>query len=110
MQTFVLCYNIYDEVINLIIKKFSKQKNGMYKLLLEDDSNVVVHEEYILKNDLLLTKEIDKEDVNNIVKSEFYELLFTVNSKDFYRKSTAVLLAYNPYEIDEYAKKVGIVG
>ena len=52
----------------MIIKKFSKQKNGMYKLLLEDDSNVVVHEEYILKNDLLLTKEIDKEDVNNIDK------------------------------------------
>ena len=47
----------------MIIKKFSKQKNGMYKLLLEDDSNVVVHEEYILKNDLLLTKEIDKEEL-----------------------------------------------
>ena len=52
----------------MIIKKFSKQKNGMYKLLLEDDSSVVVHEEYILKNELLLTKEIDIEDVNNIDK------------------------------------------
>lgn len=68
VQTFVLCYNISDEVIILIIKKFSKQKNGMYKLLLEDDSSVVVHEEYILKNELLLTKEIDIEDVNNIDK------------------------------------------
>lgn len=52
----------------MIIKKFSKQKNGMYKLLLEDDSSVVVHEEYILKKELLLTKEIDVEDVNNIDK------------------------------------------
>lgn len=52
----------------MIIKKFTKQKNGMYKLLLEDDSSVVVHEEYILKNELLLTKEIELEDVNNIDK------------------------------------------
>jgi len=40
----------------------------MYKLLLEDDREVIVHEEYILKKDLLLTKEIEEEDVKNIDK------------------------------------------
>jgi len=68
VQTFVLCYNIIVEVIELIIKKFSKMKNGMYKLKLEDDSDVIVHEEYILKNELLIMKKIDDEDVKNIDK------------------------------------------
>lgn len=52
----------------MVIKKFLKLKNGMYKLKLDDDSDVIVHEEYILKNDLLLTKEIDMEDVKNVDK------------------------------------------
>lgn len=52
----------------MIINKFSRLKNGMYKLLLEDDREVIVHEEYILKKDLLLTKEIEEEDVKNIDK------------------------------------------
>lgn len=47
--------------------------------------------------------------VDNKTIFEFYDLLFTAVSKDFYRKSTAVLLAYDPYEIYEYAKKKNIV-
>ena len=43
-------------------------KNGMYKLHLEDSSSIVVHEDLILKKDLLLTKEIDEDDVKNIDK------------------------------------------
>ena len=48
------------------IERFTKLNNGMYKLKLEDDSLIKVHEEVILKNDLLLTKEISEEDVKNI--------------------------------------------
>lgn len=47
--------------------------------------------------------------VDSTTLNDFYNMLFTANSSDFYRKSTAVLLAYNPYEIDEYAKKQGII-
>lgn len=47
--------------------------------------------------------------VDTKIKEEFVHLLFTANSKDFYRRSTAVLLAYNPYEIDEYVKKQNLV-
>lgn len=50
------------------IERFTKLNNGMYKLKLEDDSLIKVHEEVILKNDLLLTKEISEEDVKNIDK------------------------------------------
>lgn len=49
--------------------------------------------------------EVDKNEIN-----EFYNLLFTINSKDFYKKSYALLNAYDPYEIDTYAKKNGITG
>ena len=47
--------------------------------------------------------------VDSTTLNDFYNMLFTANNDDFYRKSTAVLLAYNPYEIDDYAKKQGIV-
>lgn len=42
---------------------------------------------------------------NKKVIKEFYLLLFTANSRSFYRKSNAVVMAYNPYEIDEYFRK-----
>ncbi len=57
----------------------------------------------------MMVKKSQTEKVDSIVMNDFYNLLFTANNKDFYRKSTAVFLAYNPYEIDDYAKKQGIV-
>ena len=36
---------------------------------------------------------------------EFYNMLFTANSKDFYRRSFALLSSPNPYEVDEYFRK-----
>lgn len=55
--------------------------------------------------DMLVLKN-SKEPISLDDKQEFYNLLFTANSKSFYAKSVAVLLAYNPYEIDAYYKKV----
>lgn len=43
-------------------------------------------------------------------KEKFKELLFTNDSKDFHKKSYSLLMAYNPYEIDNYMKKIGFVG
>lgn len=40
----------------------------MYKLFLDNDSEILVHEDYILKNELLLTKEISDDDIINIDK------------------------------------------
>lgn len=36
---------------------------------------------------------------------EFYLMLFTAKSRSFYRKSNALVMAYDPYEIDEYFRK-----
>lgn len=77
-------------------KKAIKKKNKFFNFV----------QKYLI--DMMKQKSIN-EKVDMIEMNDFYDLLFTANSKDFYRKSTAVLLAYNPYEIDEYAKKQGIV-
>lgn len=53
----------------------------------------------------MMIKRKSTEQVSKEIIDEFYELLFTANSKDFYRRSIAVLEAYNPYEIEKYAKK-----
>lgn len=48
------------------ILKFTKLRNSMYKLTLEDKSTIKVHEDLILKKNMLLTKEIDDETISNI--------------------------------------------
>ena len=48
------------------IKKFTKAKNNLYKLTLEDDRTILVHEELILKKGMLLSKEIDQDTINDI--------------------------------------------
>ena len=48
--------------------------------------------------------------INKCILNDFCDLLFTAKSKTFYQKSYAVLVAYNPYEIDEYVKKQKLVG
>lgn len=84
------------------IKKFTRMKNGMYKLHLEDSSSIVVHEDLILKKDLLLTKEIDEDDVKNIDK-----LNNNYNAYDIAVKYIGVKLR-SCYEVHEYLEKKDI--
>lgn len=60
------------------INKFSKNKNGMYILTLEDNIKVKIHEDLILKYSLLLSKEITSsllEEIQNENKVyEIYEI------------------------------------
>jgi len=102
VQTFVLCYNFIVEVIVLIIKKFTKKKNGMYKLLLEDDNEINVHEDYILKNELLLKKEICDEDIVNVDK-----INNNYNAYDLAIKYVGIKLR-SSFEVYEYLFKKNI--
>ena len=43
-------------MIFLRIEKFSKLKNGLYKLRLEDGSDILVHEDLILKKDFKMRR------------------------------------------------------
>ena len=57
----------------------------------------------------MLVKKNEHEPMDKNLILQFYNLLFTANNSDFYRKSIAVLEAYNPYEIDEYFKKKNLI-
>ena len=49
------------------INKFVKKKNGMYSIFLEDGDVLVVHEDLILKYDLLLLKDMSLELLDKII-------------------------------------------
>ena len=70
------------------IRKKNKYFNAIQKYLIDM---------FVNKHQI---KRFDKKEIK-----EFYRMLFTANSRSFYRKSTAVAMAYNPYEIDEYFRK-----
>lgn len=83
------------------IEKFKKSKNGMYVLVLEDNSKIKIHENLILKYELLLSRKIDSELLQTIQKEnqiyEIYEIaLKYINTK--LRSSR---------ELTEYLKKKG---
>lgn len=48
------------------IEKFIKQTNGNYKLKLENDNELIVHEDLILKYELLLSKNIDQNTIEKL--------------------------------------------
>lgn len=57
------------------IEKFSKHRNGMYHLVLEDGNKIKTHEDLILKYNLILTKEVDDsllEQLHN--ENQIYEI------------------------------------
>lgn len=57
------------------IEKFSKNKNGMYLLTLEDNTKVKIHEDLILKYSLLLSKQVDSKLLEEIQKeNQVYEI------------------------------------
>ena len=52
------------------IIKYQKLKNNKYELYLDNDDKIVLYDEIILKNDLLLTKEIN--DINVLISENAY--------------------------------------
>ena len=50
------------------IERFTKLKNGQYKLNLDNNTNVLLHEDLILKYELLIYKEIDNEKLEQLLQ------------------------------------------
>ena len=67
------------------INKFTKQRNGMYQILLEDNRKIKVHEDLILKYDLLLKRKIDEDLEDKIFEEnktyEIYEVALSYINK-----------------------------
>ena len=76
--------------------KAIKKKNKHFNVVQKDLIDMLVK-----RNEFA---QLDK----NVIR-DFSNLLFTANNPDFYRKSVALLEAYDPYEIDEYFKKFNLI-
>lgn len=81
------------------IIKFTKAKNGMYQLTLEDNNKLKLHEDLILKHDLLLSKEIT--DMESLLEEnkvyEIYEVSVSYINKKLRSKK----------ELEKYLIKKG---
>ena len=87
------------------INKFSKSKNGMYIITLEDNSKIKVHEDLILKYDLLITKNIDSSEMEKLYEEnkvyEIYEVATSyINTKLRSTKELITYLKRKEYSID----------
>ena len=63
------------------INKFTKLKDGQYKIVLEDLTNIIVHEDLILKYDLLLTKKLDEVIKEQILKENLNYIAYSLALK-----------------------------
>lgn len=63
------------------IEKFSKQKNGMYLLTLEDGNKIKIHEDLILKYELLLHKKLDDTLLETIYEENQVYIVYEVALK-----------------------------
>jgi len=50
------------------IERYTKLKNGQYKLNLDNNTNILLHEDLILKHELLIYKEINEEDIDKLLE------------------------------------------
>ena len=87
------------------IEKFTKNKNGMYILILDNGNKIKVHEDLILKYELLLSKKINEELLEAIQKEnqiyEIYEVaLKYINTRLRSSKELIEYLKKKGYEYD----------
>lgn len=84
------------------IRKFSKKKDGIYKIELEDGNILLVHEDLILKYDLLISKKITEEIKEKILEENLNYLAYNAAIKYITTKMRSVK------EIDNYLTKQGV--
>ncbi len=87
------------------INKFTKSRNGMYIITFEDNSKVKIHEDLILKYNLLITKEITDKEKDLIYNEnkiyEIYEIATSyINKKLRSKKEIINYLKRKEYSMD----------
>lgn len=50
------------------IERYAKLKNGQYKLSLDNNTSILLHEDLILKHELLIRKEINDDDIDKLLE------------------------------------------
>lgn len=82
------------------IIRYSKKGSNKYRVYLEDNTSILLHEDVILKNDLLIKKEID--DIDELLKqNKKYEIL-DVSIKYISLKTRSIKEMYDYLKKKEY--------
>lgn len=81
------------------IVSYTKNKNGFYKVRLEDDSYLLIHEELILKYELLLKKDLSENLKEKIYEENKKYLVYDEAVKYLSRKMRSV------YQMKEFLRK-----
>lgn len=79
------------------ITKYSKNGRNKYKVYLEDGTNILLYEDVILKNELLIKKEIDN--INDLLKQNSKYEIYDISLKYLNHKLRSIK------EIREYLEK-----
>ena len=92
-----------DDIIfiggNMKIKNYTKKANGQYKIRLDDDSYILLHEELILKYELLIKQEINDSFKEQLLEENKTYLIYDESIKYLSRKMRSI------NEMRSYLKK-----
>ena len=80
------------------INKFSKKKDGMYSITLEDDTKLLVHEDLILKYELLIKKKFTDSEKEQILEENLIYIAYNLALKYITKKMRS------RKEVEEYLK------
>ncbi|MEG1900633.1 MAG: RecX family transcriptional regulator [Bacilli bacterium] len=83
----------------MIIKKYKKDKLGMYEILLDNNEYIIVHEDLILKYELLLNKNINELLINKLKIENNIYLNYSLALKYLSKKLRSTK------EIEDYLQK-----
>ncbi|MBE6144135.1 MAG: hypothetical protein E7169_00980 [Firmicutes bacterium] len=89
------------------VEKIKKLKNGKYKIELDDDYKITTYDDVILKHNLLFNKEIDNDELNEMIKDNEYYDIYNKCIKYISKKlrSEKEIKEYlNKFEIEENTK------
>lgn len=97
--------------MNMEIKSFKKLKNNRYQVFFSDKTNTIFFDEIILKNNLLVKKEISKEKIILLIKENkslesFYDALKYVSYKNRSKKEIENYLLKRNYDKDNICKTI----
>jgi regulatory protein len=81
------------------ILKYEKKKNGMYQVFFDNGNNVDIHEEIILKNDLLIKKEASEKEIDKMLDENKKYIAYNLAIKSLSSKMKT------EKEIKEYLSK-----
>ncbi|MDD6879257.1 MAG: RecX family transcriptional regulator [bacterium] len=83
------------------IEKFTKKKDGFYNLNLDNSSKILIHEDLILKYDLLIHKEVSNQFIDRLIKENNIYLIYNKAIKYITIKMRS------KYELEVYLIKQG---